>query len=279
MFMRSFLSPKIHAFIIFAVLQCSCTDAFCPLLSRNSIDSGFPASSVVSTLSLKSASSTTSASVGAASTDISDQSVASASVLKSVRLTNANGERITLGDEMAIDRPSIVIFLRHLACPYCWSYAKEWSNLQGEIEKSNISGPFFVSIGDKEKLNKFLELNPYMERNKVFVDDYTEFSAYKALGFGRFDEAEKEVAKQVQLSAPSIGGFREWWNYFINFNALSPVPKGLKFGQIPEGVLRLGGTFVISGDEIIYRWDDRLPGDHPDVKQILKIAQERAIAS
>jgi hypothetical protein len=200
----------------------------------------------------------------------------SASILRSAKVTNANGERVILGEEIASDRPAIVIFLRHLACPYCWSYAKEWSNYQADVVDANISGPFFVSIGDTEKLNTFLDINPYLDRNKVFVDDFTEFAAYNALGFGRFDQTDKEVAKQVKLSAPSIGSLKVWWDYFRNLNTLSPVPKGLQWGQIPEGVLRLGGTFVIRGDDVIYRWDDRLPGDHPDIKQVLDIARGKS---
>jgi len=198
----------------------------------------------------------------------------SSSVLRAAGLTNANGQRIVLGD--AIGRgTSIVIFLRHLACPYCWSYAKEWSELQNEVTDSNIAGPFFISIGDEKKLAKFLELNPYMSRDRVFVDGY-DFDAYKSVGFGRFDETDKETASKVKLAAPSLSGeIKGWWDYLSNFNALSPIPKeGIKFGEIPEGVLRLGGTFVVNGDEIVYRWSDRLPGDHPDVAEVLRIAQE-----
>jgi hypothetical protein len=50
----------------------------------------------------------------------------------------------------------------------------------------------------------------------------------------------------------------------------------MKLGEIPEGVLRLGGTFVMNGDQIIYRWSDRLPGDHPDIEEVLQIAKEAA---
>ena len=47
-----------------------------------------------------------------------------------------------------------------------------------------------------------------------------------------------------------------------------------EFGEIPEGVLRLGGTFVVSGNDIVYRWNDTVPGDHPDINNVLNIAQE-----
>lgn len=261
---------------VIAAILCSPTDSFSILggfQNRMNEFRSYPIAPVISKQSPNTMSA--SAAVCAEPSEIGRPEV-SASILRSVKVTNANGERVILGDEIAGDRPAIVIFLRHLACPYCWSYAKEWSNHQAEIVDANISGPFFVSIGDTEKLNKFLDINPYLDRNKVFVDDYTEFTAYNALSFGRFDQTDKEVAKQVKLSAPSIGSLKVWWNYFRNLNALSPVPKGLQFGQIPEGVLRLGGTFVISGDDVIYRWDDRLPGDHPDITQVLEIARGKS---
>ena len=75
------------------------------------------------------------------------------------------------------------------------------------------------------------------------------------------------------MGAPELG-FKGWFNYFSSVGKVSPIPKDMKFGEVPEGVLRLGGTFVVSGNEILYRWSDRLPGDHPDIKKVLNIAQE-----
>jgi len=140
---------------------------------------------------------------------------------------------------------------------------------------SDVDGPIFVSIGDEEKLSTFLENNPYVSPEQILVDGY-DFDAYKSAGFGRFDEQDKEVAKEVakNLGKPNMGGFAGWKNYLFNVMKVSPVPKDMKFGDIPEGVLRLGGTFVISGNEIVYRWSDRLPGDHPDIKEVLAIAKE-----
>ena len=132
-------------------------------------------------------------------------------------------------------------------------------------------GPIFVSIGDAEKLSKFLELNPFIPRDKAFVDDMKDFKAYEAVGFGRFDETDKEELKSLALSAPDLGGFGGWWKYMSNVMSLSPVPKDMKFGEIPEGVLRLGGTFVVEGQDIIYQWNDKIPGDHPNPEDVLKV--------
>jgi len=76
------------------------------------------------------------------------------------------------------------------------------------------------------------------------------------------------------MGAPDLGGWKGWLGYFSAVGKVSPIPKDMKFGEVPEGVLRLGGTFVIKGNDILYRWSDRLPGDHPDIDNVLSIAKE-----
>jgi hypothetical protein len=136
----------------------------------------------------------------------------------------------------------------------------------------NIVGPLFVSIGDEEKLRIFLDKNPFIPTEQAFVeDDMKNFNAYTTAGFGRFDEQSPDIAKQAKLTAPT--GVN-WWSYATCVTKISPIPNDLKFGEVPEGVLRLGGTFVIKGDKTLYKWSDRLPGDHPDIKEVLRIAQQ-----
>ena len=145
------------------------------------------------------------------------------------------------------------------------------------MEGRNIAGPIFISIGDAEKLNLFLEKNPYVDRENILVDGYG-FDAYKAAGFGRFDEQDKDVAKEAAktLSSPAALGLKGAWDYITSAGKLSPIPTDMKFGEIPEGVLRLGGTFVVNGNDIKYRWSDRLPGDHPDIDMVFQIAKEES---
>lgn len=40
---------------------------------------------------------------------------------------------------------------------------------------------------------------------------------------------------------------------------ISIVPKDMKFGDVPEGVLWTGGTFVVQGKEVLYQWTDTVP--------------------
>lgn len=218
-----------------------------------------------------------------ATPDIEVPEGVTAKLLRSATLINADGETVSLGGKMG-QGTSVVVFLRHLGWPYCWTYAKDWCELvvqqkeQDGAETSSIAGPIFISIGDAEKLNVFLDKNPHVPRDQALVDNYS-FGAYKAAGFGRFDEQDDDLAKEAlkNMEAPALG-LKGAWNYATSVMKVSPIPKDLKFGDIPEGVLRLGGTFVVDGDEILYRWSDRLPGDHPDINKVWSVAKEAALS-
>lgn len=139
-----------------------------------------------------------------------------------------------------------------------------------------MKGPIFVSIGDADKLNAFLDVNPWIERESMFVDDYS-FDAYKAAGFKRIDQEDKELVKQIKLGGAPELNFKEWINYFSNVGKISPVPKDAKFGEFPEGVLWTGGTFVVKGNDVVYQWTDVLPGNHPIVEDVFAIAKSASV--
>lgn len=148
-------------------------------------------------------------------------------------------------------------------------------DVQQELESAGAGKPIFISIGDAEKLSTFLNANDFIPRDQMFVDDYT-FNAYRAAGFGRFDQLDREDVKNFKMTAPEIGGFRGWLNYFGVVSKVSPIPKDMKFGEVPEGVLWVGGTFVIKGDEVLYQWSDKVPGNHPDIREFVNIAKAAA---
>merc|ERR1712079_25200 len=90
------------------------------------------------------------------------------------------------------------------------------------------------------------------------------------MGLKSFTETDKDMMKDVKITAPDLG-FGQWMSYFGSVMKISPVEK---FGEFPEGVLRLGGTFVVSGDDVTYQWSDRVPGDHPNITDVVEIAQK-----
>jgi hypothetical protein len=109
-------------------------------------------------------------------------------------------------------------------------------------------------------------MNPTIPRDKIFVDDLT-FPAYDALGFGKFglDKEHRRYANRVQF--PKINNIFKWWQYVTSIPIIGPFQEG-EYG-IPEGGLKLGGTFIVKGDDIVYEWRDKLPGDLPNPSDVL----------
>ena len=156
----------------------------------------------------------------------------------------------------------------------------QWKLVQDELKAAGFEGPIFVSIGDKDRLNAFLLKNPEVDPEKFFVDGY-DFAAYKQAGFGRFDESPPEVIENVKPKPAKFGGIQGWWTFLTSFIPLAPVTPDMKFPEnlTPEGLFWVGGTFVVKGDDIIYRWNDRISGDHPEASDVVEIAKNAASAS
>jgi hypothetical protein len=129
-----------------------------------------------------------------------------------------------------------------------------------------VKGPLFVSIGEPKKLDRFLELNPTIPRDKIFVDDLT-FPAYDALGFGKFGLGKEHQQYVSRVQFPKIINIFKWWQYVTSILTIGPFQEG-EYG-IPEGGLKLGGTFIVKGDDVVYEWRDKLPGDLPIPSDIL----------
>lgn len=124
----------------------------------------------------------------------------------------------------------------------------------------------FISVGQHEKLAKFLELNPKIDANMALTDDSATFEAYRAVGFGKIGD---NVPNMANLGMPKLSA-SQMWSYATNMMNLSPVDMNNMKAEVPEGVLRLGGTFVIDDDRVVYAWSDSVPGDTPEVDEVLR---------
>eukprot|EP00746_Dinoflagellata_sp_MGD_P005789 gnl/MRDRNA2_/MRDRNA2_111216_c0_seq1.p2 gnl/MRDRNA2_/MRDRNA2_111216_c0~~gnl/MRDRNA2_/MRDRNA2_111216_c0_seq1.p2 ORF type:complete len:110 (-),score=25.32 gnl/MRDRNA2_/MRDRNA2_111216_c0_seq1:215-544(-) len=108
----------------------------------------------------------------------------------------------------------------------------------------------------------------------MFVDDEKSFAAYKAVGFNQFTDnfmKTQELAKIKNFALPQLS-FGKWMEWKDNFEKMSPDNPW----TFPEGVRQVGGTFVVSGDNVVYQWNDRVPGDHPNIQQVVAVAKEAA---
>lgn len=139
-----------------------------------------------------------------------------------------------------------------------------------EIQKEGGDIAFVSVSPTAEKLQKFLELNPNVPEERIFVDSSKTFEAYKAVGFGKLTDADASTKPKMKPPGFSV---KEWWKYITNVVALSPIDPNEKLTGPPEGVLRLGGTFVLKGNDIVYAWADALPGAHPDPGDVVQAAK------
>lgn len=136
------------------------------------------------------------------------------------------------------------------------------------MRAASIAGPCFVSIGNAEKLQVFLDNNPKIDREYTIVDDYN-LKAYDALGFGNIaDDKEKTIEGSKKIKAPNFSA-GDWFKYFRAVGSLMPTDKPFKFGEIPLGAVKLGGTFAIDSDEVLFSYEDGVPGDYPDPRVVL----------
>ena len=134
-----------------------------------------------------------------------------------------------------------------------------------------------LSIGDVEKLNQFLDANPEVTRDLMYVDasEY-KFDAYNDAGLALIGDNEAQSAEAAKDMKPPGFTTGQWWTYLTSVMKLSPVPKDMKFGEIPEGVKRLGGSFVVENGKITAAWIDPLPGSYPEPAEVLRTVEKVA---
>jgi hypothetical protein len=92
---------------------------------------------------------------------------------------------------------------------------------------------------------------------------------YKSAGFNVM-LGDKQLEKPPDFKPPKAMGMGKWMTYLKNVGSLSPVPKDMKFGEFPEGVKVLGGTYAINNDDVVFSHMDEVPGATPEISAVLK---------
>lgn len=136
------------------------------------------------------------------------------------------------------------------------------------MSDASVAGPLFISVGRPDQLATFLELNPELSGAKALIDDSPDFAGYKAAGFN-YLMGDKPLDEPPDFKPPKQMGLARWWSYLRNVIDLSPMPKGAKLGEVPEGVRVLGGTYAIDGDSVRFSWMDAVPGATPEIDDVL----------
>mmetsp|Transcript_5833 Transcript_5833/g.13565 ORF Transcript_5833/g.13565 Transcript_5833/m.13565 type:complete len:88 (+) Transcript_5833:606-869(+) len=80
---------------------------------------------------------------------------------------------------------------------------------------------------------------------------------------------DKKLETPPDFKPPTMG-IGKWVKYMGNVASLSPIPKDMKFGEVPQGVRVLGGTYALDGDEVVFSHMDEVPGATPEIAAVLK---------
>ena len=101
----------------------------------------------------------------------------------------------------------------------------------------------------------------------MLVDNYA-LEAYNSAGFGKIAENAELAVKGTKKFGPPELTPKQFMTYLTNVGQLAPFPKKFSLG-IPEGVLKLGGTFGINREKVVYLYEDGIPGDNPTPMEVL----------
>jgi len=139
------------------------------------------------------------------------------------------------------------------------------------LANAGVAGPLFISVGQPEQLAKFLELNDAELANaQALIDTSPDFAGYRQAGFNVL-LGDKTLESPPDFKPPTNMGPRKWLTYLANVGQLAPVPKdgSLKFGDVPQGVRVLGGTYSVDGDAVTFAHMDEVPGATPEIEEVL----------
>lgn len=141
------------------------------------------------------------------------------------------------------------------------------------MRKLGLAGPLLIAPGRPKQLQEWLKLNPSVAGKLAFVDDTSDYEAFRAAGFGLLTEGG--MPKDMQLRAPDFGGnIGAMFNYMKSVAFLSPV-RDLNEG-FPKGVLLLGGTLLLQRSRVVFARADRVPGDYPAPDVVLSVVERKS---
>jgi peroxiredoxin len=163
-----------------------------------------------------------------------------------LRVLDEKGQEVELGS-LYKEKPVVLAFLRHFACPACFEHVAELRGAEGELAKKNAE---IVLIGNGAP--PFIP--PFRERTGWKGPVYTDptRSAYEQAGMHR---------RVLRFLDP-----RGLWG------AIRAAFKGFFPGPEVKGdSLQLGGVLVLKppGD-VVFRHASRYVGDHPSNEAVVR---------
>ena len=149
-------------------------------------------------------------------------------------------------ESLSHERPTLVVFLRHLNCIYCRESLAELGRLRPEIEDQG-AGIAVVHMGGESEAKYLLSLFE-LEDVEQFSDP--ERRLYQAFGLER-----TTLGRLVQPQS---------WMGMLRAGIRNQFLPGKKLGGIVGDVLQMPGVFLLSGGRILGDFRPDRPDKRPE---------------
>jgi len=154
-------------------------------------------------------------------------------------------------EELSIERPLLLVFLRHLGCTFCREAAADVAEQRAAIEREGVV-PAFVGMSEEDDLAAFLDA--------YGVGDLPRFSdpgreLYAAFGLGRGTARQlfgaRVVRRGLAASAPRwLGG------------------EGHGVGALQGDGLQMPGVFLLHRGRLVGGYRHETAADRPDYRSL-----------
>ncbi len=157
--------------------------------------------------------------------------------------------------DLSIDKPQLLVFLRHTGCTFCREAVADLSKQRNAIEEAG-AGIVLVHVGEEAKVAEFLK--------GYGLDDLV-----------RFCDPRCQLYRQFGLEQ---GNFRQLFGLRVwlrGFRAGIVDRHGI--GTIAGNPLQMPGAFVVHCGRFLRGYQHEAASDRPDYLAIIKEALEKAV--
>ena len=150
---------------------------------------------------------------------------------------------------LSMEKPVLLVFLRHFGCTFCREALADIANSRDEIEEMGIQ-IVFVHMTENEIANRYV--NRYGLEGNAHISD-PECRFYRAFGL-------------LKGSFTQLFGLQSW---IRGFKAGVLDGHGVGTHQLGDG-FQMPGVFVISDGEIKESFIHKMASDRPDYMDLVK---------
>ena len=160
-------------------------------------------------------------------------------------ITAESGRRFV---DLALERPSLLLFLRHSGCTFCREALADVAAARAEIEAGGAR-VVLVHMGDRPELSLLLQKHGLEDLERICDPRQILYSAF-GLERGRVSQ---------------LFGLKVWWRGFV-----AGVLKGHGIGKASADTRQMPGVFLIDQGLIANHFRHRSAADRPEYTELCR---------